>query len=86
MAQKFPASRTVWARMHRLTGQLQAIEKMIKRRRTCADVLYQISAVRSGLEQVATILFEIELNKLSNKRRLTKKDVDSLSHAYSQSI
>lgn len=86
MAQKYRASRTVGARIHRLAGQIQAIEKMVAQRRTCAEVLYQISAVRSGLEQVATILFEIELQKIAARRRLTKKDVDGLSHAFSKSI
>jgi|GEM_PF-2457459 len=86
MPQKYPASRTVGARIHRLTGQIQAIERMVGKRRSCAEVLYQISAVRAGLEQVATILFEIELQKIASKRRLTKKDVESLSHAFSKSI
>jgi DNA-binding FrmR family transcriptional regulator len=86
MAQKYRASRTIGARVHRLTGQLAAIEKMVLRRRTCAEVLYQISAVRSGLEQVATILFEIELQKIAARRRLTKDDIDALSHAFSKSI
>lgn len=86
MAQKYRASRTVGARIHRLTGQLQAIETMVGKRRSCAEILYQISAIRSGLEQVATILFEIELSKVSARRKLTKKDIDSLSHAFSKTI
>lgn len=59
---------------------------MVQKRRPCAEVLYQISAVRSGLEQVAAILFEIELQKIAARRRITKKDVDALSHAFSKTI
>ncbi len=85
MPQKYPSSRTVGARLHRLTGQLRAIEKMVHRRRKCAEILYQVSAVRAGLEQVAAILFEIELQKLTAKKKITVADVDALSHAFSKS-
>jgi DNA-binding FrmR family transcriptional regulator len=84
MAQKYPSSRTVDARLHRLVGQLQAIEKMTKERRPCAEVLYQISAVRSGLEQVAAIVFEIELQRCAAKKRLSTEDVEKLTHAFTK--
>jgi DNA-binding FrmR family transcriptional regulator len=84
MAQKYPSSRTVNARLHRLVGQLQAIEKMTTNRRPCADVLYQISAVRSGLEQVAAIVFEIELQRCARKKKMLPSDVASLTHAFTK--
>lgn len=78
------ASRTVNARIHRLAGQLNAIESMLRQRRTCSDVLNQIGAVRAGLEQVAVIVFQTELQKLAAKKRLTAADVTKLSQAFSK--
>lgn len=78
------ASRTVTARIHRLTGQLEAIETMLLKKRSCAEVLAQINAVRAGLEQVAAIVFEIELQKLSVRKRLQQKDIEKLTHAFTQ--
>lgn len=86
MPQKYPASRTISARLHRLNGQIIAIEKMVTQRRACAEILYQVSAARAGLEQIANIIFEIELQKLSTKGNVTKKDVEKLTHAFSNSI
>ena len=86
MAQKYPASRTLGARIHRISGQTHAIEKMVREKRSCPEILYQISAVRAGLEQIASILFEIELQKIAARRKLTKKDVDGLSHAFSKTL
>lgn len=78
------ASRTVNARIHRLAGQLNAVESMLRQRRNCADVLNQISAVRAGLEQVAVIVFQTELQKLAAKKKLTAADVQRLSQAFSK--
>lgn len=76
------ASRTVNARIHRLAGQLAAIESMLRQRRSCADVLHQIGAIRAGLDQVAAIVFQTELQKLAAKKRLTASDIDKLSKAF----
>jgi DNA-binding FrmR family transcriptional regulator len=78
------ASRTVTARIHRLSGQLNAVETMLRQRRTCADVLQQLSAVRAGLEQVAGIVFQTELQKLSAKKKLTSADVAKLTQLFTK--
>jgi DNA-binding FrmR family transcriptional regulator len=78
------SSRTVTARIHRLAGQLNAIETMLQNRRTCTEVLNQISAVRAGLEQVAAIVFQTELQKLSAKKKLTALDVEKITQAFSK--
>ena len=57
------SSRTINARIHKLTGQLQAIEEMVNTKRSCTEVLNQISAIRAGLEQLAGIVFEREIRK-----------------------
>lgn len=80
------ASRTVTARIHRLSGQLQAVETMLRRKRSCAEVLNQISAVRAGLEQVAVIVFQTELQKLLSRRKLSESEVAKLSQAFSKTM
>jgi len=45
-------------RLHRIEGQVRGIEKMIDEDRYCIDVITQISAVKTALEQVAAKLLE----------------------------
>ncbi len=78
------ASRTISARIHKLSGQLLAVEKMLSERRECSDVLNQLSAVRAGLEHVALIVFQKELQRLASKKALTLNDVQRLSETFSK--
>lgn len=78
------ASRTVNARIHRLAGQLLAIEKMLADRRNCPDVLNQIGAVRAGLEQVAVLILQKELQRPSS-RTLTPEKLSHLLKSFSKS-
>lgn len=78
------SSRTVSARIHRLTGQLQAIEEMIAKRRDCPQVLHQIGAVRAGIEQVAAIVLQNELQKRTAKRKLDPHELADLLTAYNK--
>jgi DNA-binding FrmR family transcriptional regulator len=45
-------------RLRRIEGQVRGIEKMIADDRYCIDVLTQIAAVRTALEQVGAKLLE----------------------------
>ncbi len=45
-------------RMNRIAGQVQGISRMIEEDRYCVDILVQISAVRSALNQVALQIIE----------------------------
>jgi len=45
-------------RLHRIEGQVRGIERMIEEDRYCVDVLTQIAAVRTALEQVGSKLLE----------------------------
>ena len=76
------SSRTINARIHRINGQLLAIEEMIKSRRSCLEILQQISAVKSGLEQVAVYVFQSEIHKMTNNKKLTSEEVEKLSQAF----
>ncbi len=45
-------------RLHRIEGQVRGIERMVDEDRYCIDILTQIAAVRTALEQVGTKLLE----------------------------
>lgn len=51
------------ARLHRIEGQVKAIERMIEGDRYCVDVLTQISAVNSALKSTAMVLLEDHLDQ-----------------------
>jgi len=40
------------ARLHRVMGQVQAIERMLDEDRECRDIVLQVSAASKALEQV----------------------------------
>lgn len=49
-------------RLHRIEGQVRGIERMIDEDRYCIDVLTQIAAVKTALEQVGAKLLEDHVN------------------------
>ena len=49
-------------RINRLTGQLNGIKKMIDEDRYCGEILIQVSAVQSALENLGYIILEDHMN------------------------
>jgi DNA-binding FrmR family transcriptional regulator len=45
-------------RLHRIEGQVRGVERMVEEERYCIDILTQISAVSTALEQVAVKLLD----------------------------
>ena len=45
-------------RLHRIEGQVRGIERMVEDDRYCIDILTQIAAVTTALEQVGAKLLE----------------------------
>jgi DNA-binding FrmR family transcriptional regulator len=64
------ASRTAAARLHKLSGQLSGVERMLRDRRPCRDVLTQLSAVQSGIKQVGAIVIRDEVRRTAGSNRL----------------
>jgi len=46
------------ARLSRIAGQVKALQEMIERHESCNDILVQLSAVKSALNQVTIKLLE----------------------------
>ena len=49
-------------RLHRIEGQVRGIERMVDEDRYCIDILTQIAAVKTALEQVGAKLLEDHVN------------------------
>ncbi|MEG0843902.1 MAG: metal-sensitive transcriptional regulator [Romboutsia sp.] len=45
-------------RLKRIEGQVKGIQKMLEDERYCVDILIQISAIRSAINKVGTIILE----------------------------
>jgi DNA-binding FrmR family transcriptional regulator len=48
--------RRALARLRRIEGQVQGIQRMIEEDKYCVDVMLQLSAVQGALEQVSKLL------------------------------
>lgn len=46
------------ARLRRIEGQVQGIHRMLDQGRMCEDVLTQLMAARSGLDQVGLLIMD----------------------------
>ena len=64
-------------RLRRIEGQVVGIQKMIKERRYCMDIVNQISAVEAALHKVSTLVLRnhIETCVLSAFRSRDTDDV-----------
>ena len=49
-------------RLHRMVGQLNGIENMLKENRYCGDILVQVAAVESALQAFGYIVLQEHLN------------------------
>ncbi|MSQ61554.1 MAG: metal-sensitive transcriptional regulator [Dehalococcoidia bacterium] len=49
-------------RLKRLEGQLRGIQRMLEDGRVCEDVITQVMAARSGIDQVGLLLLDHHLN------------------------
>lgn len=51
------------ARLRRIEGQVRGIHRMVSEDRVCEDVLTQLMAARSGLDQVGLLLMDRHIEK-----------------------
>ena len=58
---KHRQTKAIVNRLSRLEGHIRSIKKMVEEERDCADVLIQISAVRSALDKVGRVVLEDHL-------------------------
>ena len=57
------ADKGVTTRLRRIEGQVQGLQRMLESGRECEEVLTQIMAVRSSLDQVGLLLIERHIER-----------------------
>jgi DNA-binding FrmR family transcriptional regulator len=57
------ADKTVITRLRRIEGQVQGLQRMLEGGRECEELLTQIMAVRSSIDQVGILLMEHHLER-----------------------
>jgi DNA-binding FrmR family transcriptional regulator len=64
------------ARLRRIEGQIQGVQRMVGEDKYCVDILLQISAVQGALEQVSKMLLarHIESCVLDSVKAGTRKE------------
>ena len=53
-----PDTEALLARLRRIEGQIRGIHRMVSEDRVCEDVLTQLMAARSGLDQVGLLIMD----------------------------
>ncbi|MCH7730030.1 metal-sensing transcriptional repressor [Patescibacteria group bacterium] len=53
----------VISRLHRIKGQIEAVERMYKARKACIEVVRQVQAARAALGRLAGILLTDEAKR-----------------------
>jgi DNA-binding FrmR family transcriptional regulator len=48
-------------RLRRIEGQVRGLHRMIEEGRECEDVMTQLMAIRSGLEQVSLLILDVHI-------------------------
>ncbi|PIP12205.1 MAG: transcriptional regulator [bacterium (Candidatus Stahlbacteria) CG08_land_8_20_14_0_20_40_26] len=77
-------------RLNRVEGQVKGIEKMIKERRYCVDVVMQIAAAEAALHKVSEIILRNHLETCvtaafrSSDEEERKRKVDELMEIYTK--
>jgi len=51
----------VLARLKRINGQVQGLQRMVEERRYCIDILHQVAAVQAALRRAAAIILKNHL-------------------------
>lgn len=78
------------ARLRRIEGQVQGIQRMVEAEAYCVDILLQISAVQGALEQVQKLLLGRHIESCvadamrSGRARERQKKIDELLAVFSR--
>ena len=59
---KHQDTKKVLNRMSRAIGHMEAIKRMVEESRDCSEILIQLSAVRSAINQVGKIVLQDHIN------------------------
>jgi DNA-binding FrmR family transcriptional regulator len=71
-----PVQQELITRLKRIEGQVRGVQRMIEEDRYCVDILIQLAAVRSALQQVALSLLEAHTRGCVAEAIAAQHDVD----------
>ncbi|MDZ7798939.1 MAG: metal-sensitive transcriptional regulator [Patescibacteria group bacterium] len=67
------------SRLHRTSGQIQGIEKMVKNKRDCQEILQQLLAARSSIEKICLTILQDETSScFTGKKSNCHKKLNNL--------
>ena len=75
--------KAICIRLHRINGQVTAVERMLNNKRDFVDILQQLVAAREAIDRVATLILESEAQGClrSNNTSATKKELNRIAIA-----
>ncbi|MGH7369423.1 MAG: metal-sensitive transcriptional regulator [Candidatus Methylomirabilaceae bacterium] len=82
--------RKALARLNRIEGQVQGVQRMVEEEQYCVDILTQISAIQGALEQVRKILLGRHIESCvaeaiaSGRQGDRQKKIDELLDVFSR--
>lgn len=78
------------ARLRRIEGQVQGVQRMVEEEQYCVDILLQLSAVEGALEQVQKLLLGRHIESCvadalrSGSTRERQRKIDELLEVFSR--
>jgi len=75
---KNPKENKAQAHLHRIIGQLEGLEKMIKNKRACQEVINQLMAARASLEKLGILILQDESSYCFIGKGGAKKKLENL--------
>lgn len=82
--------RRALARLNRIEGQVQGVQRMVEEEKYCVDILMQISAIQGALEQVRKILLGRHIESCvaeamaSGREGVRQKKIEELLEVFSR--
>ncbi len=74
-----PSPEKLQARLSRIEGQIRGIARMLESERACEDIVTQLMAVRSGIDNVGSLILDTHLaNCVSSGAGSTEDQIEAL--------
>ena len=82
-----PVRMEVLARLHNVKGHIAGIERMVEDEQACANVLVQLSAIRSSIEKIGIYILENNaVECLCSDMVQTPQDKEKVEHVVKQML
>ena len=76
-----PDTEPILARLRRIEGQIRGIHKMLAEDRVCEDIVTQLMAARSGLDQAGLLIIDRHIDRCLISDRSSEEALRNLQDA-----